>query len=71
MFNLGRISRRRAVRSDSQNWMRALHGSHRGPIFLPDGKHFLYLAINHEASANDTIYYASPSPLTTAFATFG
>jgi hypothetical protein len=49
----------------------ALHGSHRGPIFLPDGKHFLYLAINHEASANDTIYYASPSPLTTAFATFG
>jgi dipeptidyl aminopeptidase/acylaminoacyl peptidase len=37
----------------------ALYSSHRWPFFLPDGKHFLYLAINHEAPANDTIYYAS------------
>jgi serine/threonine protein kinase/Tol biopolymer transport system component len=39
----------------------ALHSSHRWPFFLPDGKHFLYLAINHDASksANDTVYYAS------------
>jgi Tol biopolymer transport system component len=39
----------------------ALHTSHRWPFFLPDGKHFLYLAINHDTSklANDTIYYAS------------
>jgi eukaryotic-like serine/threonine-protein kinase len=38
-----------------------LHTSHRWPFFLPDGKHFLYLAINHDAakSANDTIYYAA------------
>lgn len=39
----------------------ARHTSHRWPHFLPDGKHFLYLAINHDPSkaANDTIYYAS------------
>lgn len=39
----------------------ALHTSHRWPFFLPDGKHFLYLAINHDASkaSSDTIYYAS------------
>ncbi len=37
------------------------HTSHRWPFFLPDGKHFLYLAINHDPSksANDTVYYAS------------
>jgi eukaryotic-like serine/threonine-protein kinase len=37
------------------------HTSHRWPFFLPDGKHFLYVAINHDASklANDTVYYAS------------
>ncbi len=35
--------------------------SHRWPFFLPDGKHFLYLAIHHDPSksANDTLYYAS------------
>ncbi len=35
--------------------------SHRWPFFLPDGKHFLYLALNHDAAkvANDAIYYAS------------
>jgi serine/threonine protein kinase/Tol biopolymer transport system component len=39
----------------------AQHTSHRWPVFLPDGKHFLYLAINHDPSrsANDTLYYAS------------
>ena len=39
----------------------ALHTSHRWPFFLPDGKHFLYLAINHDPSKtdNDAIYYAS------------
>ena len=37
------------------------HSSHRWPFFLPDGKHFLYLAIHHEPSRwdNDTLYYAS------------
>jgi len=37
------------------------HTSHRWPFFLPDGKHYLYLAINHDASksGNDTVYYAS------------
>jgi serine/threonine protein kinase/Tol biopolymer transport system component len=37
------------------------HTSHRWPLFLPDGKHFLYLAIHHDPSkaANDTLYYAS------------
>jgi serine/threonine protein kinase/Tol biopolymer transport system component len=39
----------------------SLHTSHRWPFFLPDGRHFLYLAINHDPSraANDTLYYAS------------
>jgi len=37
------------------------HTSHRWPFFLPDGKHFLYLAMNHDPSrtANDSVYYAS------------
>jgi serine/threonine protein kinase len=37
------------------------HTSHRWPFFLPDGTHFLYVAINHDPakSANDGIYYAS------------
>ncbi|MGA8270082.1 MAG: protein kinase [Candidatus Sulfotelmatobacter sp.] len=40
---------------------KARHTSHRWPFFLPDGKHFLYLAINHDPSksANDALYYAS------------
>ena len=38
-----------------------LHTSHRWPFFLPDGKHFLYLAMHHDPSksANNAIYYAS------------
>ena len=37
------------------------HTSHRWPWFLPDGKHFLYLAIHHQAprDENDAIYFAS------------
>jgi eukaryotic-like serine/threonine-protein kinase len=39
----------------------SLHTSHRWPFMLPDGKHFLYSAINHDPSksANDGIYFAS------------
>jgi eukaryotic-like serine/threonine-protein kinase len=39
----------------------AQHTSHRWPFLLPDGRHFLYLAINHDPSRseNDTLYYAS------------
>jgi eukaryotic-like serine/threonine-protein kinase len=39
----------------------AQYTSHRWPFFLPDGKHFLYLAINHDPThaANDAVYYAS------------
>jgi serine/threonine protein kinase len=39
----------------------AQHTSHRWPVFLPDGKHFLYLAIHHDPSksANNALYYAS------------
>jgi Tol biopolymer transport system component len=35
--------------------------SHRWPFFLPDGKHFLYLAIHHDhaKSGNNTLYYAA------------
>jgi len=37
------------------------HTSHRWPMFLPDGKHFVYLAINHDPSrsAANAIFYAS------------
>lgn len=37
------------------------HDSHRWPYFLPDGKHFLYLAVIHKTSQdpNDEIYIAS------------
>ena len=37
------------------------HTSHRWPFFLPDGKHFLYLAIMHNPaqSGNNAVYYAS------------
>jgi hypothetical protein len=38
-----------------------LQTSHRWPFFLPDGKHFLYIALHHDPSktANNTLYYAS------------
>ncbi|HKS73907.1 MAG TPA: protein kinase [Terriglobales bacterium] len=38
-----------------------LHTSHRWPFFLPDGKHFLYLAVTHDLthSQNNAVYYAS------------
>ncbi len=37
------------------------HDSHRWPYFLPDGKHFLYLALSHGKARgpNDAIYFAS------------
>jgi serine/threonine protein kinase len=40
---------------------RLQHTSHRWPMSLPDGKHFLYLAIHHDPSKgmNNTLYYAS------------
>ena len=39
----------------------ALQTSHRWPFFLPDGKHFLYIALHHDASkaGNNILYYAS------------
>ncbi|HEY3973822.1 MAG TPA: protein kinase [Candidatus Sulfotelmatobacter sp.] len=33
--------------------------SHRWPFILPDGKHFLYLAININDPASDAVHYAS------------
>jgi Tol biopolymer transport system component len=38
-----------------------LQTSHRWPFFLPDGKHFLYIALHHDASkaGNNMVYYAS------------
>ncbi len=37
------------------------HTSHRWPTVLPDGQHFLYLALHHDVSkaANNTVFYAS------------
>src|SRR5271163_463693 len=38
-----------------------LHTSHRWPFFVPDDKHFLYIALHHDTSksANNSVYYAS------------
>ena len=38
-----------------------VHTSHRWPFFLPDGKHFLYLAVTHDLShpQNNGVYFAS------------
>jgi eukaryotic-like serine/threonine-protein kinase len=38
-----------------------LHSSLRWPMFLPDGRHFLYFAMNHDPSkaSNNAVYYAS------------
>jgi eukaryotic-like serine/threonine-protein kinase len=37
------------------------HTSHRWPVFLPDGNHYVYLSINHDPSksSNNMLYYAS------------
>ena len=39
----------------------AQYTSHRWPFFLPGGKHFLYLAINHDPAhaGDDAVFYAS------------
>jgi Tol biopolymer transport system component/predicted Ser/Thr protein kinase len=39
----------------------SLHSSHRWPVLLPDGRHFLYLALNHLSPQHesDAVYYAS------------
>ncbi|HWC19392.1 MAG TPA: protein kinase, partial [Terriglobales bacterium] len=41
--------------------MDSKHDSHRWPVFLPDGRHFLYLAVTHSNNRdpNDGIYLAS------------
>jgi serine/threonine protein kinase/Tol biopolymer transport system component len=40
---------------------KAQHTSHRWPYVLPDGKHFLYLAVTHDLSRsqNNALYFAS------------
>ena len=40
---------------------KAMHTTHRWPTFLPDQRHFLYFAANHEPSNNNgnAVYYAS------------
>jgi DNA-binding winged helix-turn-helix (wHTH) protein/Tol biopolymer transport system component len=39
---------------------RSIHTSHRWPKFLPDGRHFIYLAVNHRHDAShDGVYLGS------------
>jgi Tol biopolymer transport system component len=38
---------------------RPQHTTHRWPYFLPDGKHFLYLAANHRGKEENSAIYAS------------
>jgi serine/threonine protein kinase len=58
---LMRVSANGGVPTNATSVEHLQHTSHRWPFFLPDGKHFLYLAIHHDPSkaANDTLYYAS------------
>ena len=59
--SLMRVSSNGGIPVNVTNLEVGRHTSHRWPFFLPDGRHFLYLAIHHDAdrSANDTLYYAS------------
>ncbi len=59
--NCCKSARTEALRRRSLKLDTALHSSHRWPFFLPDGKHFLYFAMDHNPSrmANNGIYYAS------------
>jgi eukaryotic-like serine/threonine-protein kinase len=58
---ISRVSANSGVPSAVTKVDRSLHTSHRWPFFLPDGEHFLYVAINHDSakSANDAVYFAS------------
>lgn len=65
---LMRISAQGGAATPAVPFNAAQFDSFRFPSFLPDGKHFLYLAINHSDSAQDTIFLASldgaaPKPL--------
>jgi Tol biopolymer transport system component len=58
---LMRVSANGGTPTEATKLDRAQHTSHRWPTILPDGKHFLYVAIVHDPSkaANNTLYYAS------------
>jgi Tol biopolymer transport system component len=65
---LMRISAQGGVMTPAVPFNAAQFDSYRFPSFLPDGKHFLFLAINHADSAQDMLYLAAldggpPKPL--------
>jgi eukaryotic-like serine/threonine-protein kinase len=59
--SLMRISAQGGTPRPATKMSAELHTTHRWPWFLPDGKHFLYLATNHSGGVRDKngIYFAS------------
>jgi eukaryotic-like serine/threonine-protein kinase len=59
--SLSRVSASGGVPAPLTKLDTSKHTSHRWPQMLPDGRHFIYLAINHDAlkAENDAIYWAS------------
>jgi serine/threonine protein kinase len=58
---LSRVSASGGVPSPLTKLDTSKHTSHRWPQIMPDGRHFIYLAINHDPlkAENDAIYWAS------------
>ena len=58
---LFQISANGGIRSPLTKLDLSMYSSHRWPFFLPDGKHLLYFAMDHDPSraSNNAIFYAS------------
>ncbi len=58
---LFQISANGGIRSPLTKLDLSMYSSHRWPFFLPDGKHLLYFAMDHDPSraSNNGIFYAS------------
>jgi eukaryotic-like serine/threonine-protein kinase len=41
------------------NFETGKHTTHRWPVFLPDGKHFLFFATNHSGNSEQGVYFGS------------
>lgn len=56
-----KVSARGGTATDQTKITNSIHTTHRWPFFLPDGKHFLYLAASHagQSDASIGVYFAS------------
>ena len=67
--SLWKVSAAGGTPSQATKLDETLHSTHRWPSFLPDGKHFLYLATNHEGASREKsgIYLGSVDSDATRF----